>query len=409
MRILKFSSLAVALAFACGAQAHTFELKRGDADLVPTTLVAAKSAPSGGTHETRPVHFAWALEADAPLVQAEPYRAESREFWTQLDAAQVKSGWSFTPTAEGALVRISLQPGGKARSIGAADLQLRVDGEVREVASVIEHLAGDAELKSVGTHFSEGTLVFQLASGLAGKRVGVALPASAAGALMHVLEPGSPLSMELAADRVQAAPGGRIVLDAGFLDGKKALSVGRMAGLVTAPDGRSFDLEFKVQKSGRATASFQMPEDAAGGLEPWEVHVFGAAKQGRDQQVLRDARTAVMVSLPSARLLGQAELKRSVDGISFQLPVEAAVPGRFELRGTLYGTDKAGQLRPMAIAHGADVLAQGKGMLELRFPSDVMSAALGAPYALRDLSLSDQTRLSLSEHRHEAFDIPAMP
>ena len=162
---------AVALAdyaAACGAQAQTFELKRGAADLVPDTLVAAKSMPAGGAQETRAVHFAWALEADAALTQAAPHHAESREFWTQLDASQAKSGWDFTPTTDGALVRISLRQSGKARSLAASDLQLRVDGQVRDAASVIEHLAGDAELKSVGTHFSEGTVVFQLAKGLAG-------------------------------------------------------------------------------------------------------------------------------------------------------------------------------------------------------------------------------------------------
>ena len=409
MRILKLSSLVVALAVACGAQAQTFELKRGAADLVPDTLVAAKSMPAGGAQETRAVHFAWALEADAALTQAAPHHAESREFWTQLDASQAKSGWDFTPTTDGALVRISLRQSGKARSLAASDLQLRVDGQVRDAASVIEHLAGDAELKSVGTHFSEGTVVFQLAKGLAGKRIGVALPDSASSALMHVLEPDSPVSMALAADRIQALPGGRIVLDAGFMDGDKKLPAGRMAGLVTAPDGRSFDVDFRVDKSGRATASFQLPEDAIGGMEPWEIHVFGAAKLGRGQQVLRDARTAVMVSLPSARLLGVAGLKRKDGGLNFDLPVEVAADGRFEVRGTLHGTDKSGQLRPMAIAHGADVLKAGAGTLALRFPADVLNAKLGAPYALRDLSLSDQTRLSLNEHRHEALDIPVLP
>lgn len=409
MRILKLSSLALALAVACGAQAQTFELKRGAADLVPETLVAAKSMSVGGAEETQAVHFAWALEADVALAQAAPHRAESREFWAQIDASQAKSGWTFTPTADGALVRISLQQAGKSRSLGAGDLQLRVDGQVRDVASVIEHLAGDAELKSVGTHFSDGTVVFQLAEGLAGKRIGVALPASASGALMHVLEPNSLVSMELAADRIQAVPGGRIVLDAGFVAAGKAMSVGRMSGLVTAPDGRSFDLDFQVGKSGRATASFTLPENAAGGMEPWEIHVFGAAKQGRGQPVLRDARTAVMVSLPSARLLGAAALVHKDGGLSFDLPVEVAADGRFEVRGTLHGTDKSGQLRPMAIAHGADVLKAGTGTLALRFPADVLNAKLGAPYALRDLTLSDQTRLSVNEHRHEALDIPALP
>ncbi len=408
MRILKISVLAAALAFAAGANAASFQLARGDADLVPTTLASAKKASAKvGSSETDATYFAWALEADAALSAAQPFRAESREFWTQVDAAKARSGWSFTPTADGALVRISLQGDAKARSLATADLLLRVDGKARDSASVIEHLAGDAELKAVGTRFSEGTMVFQLAPGLAGKRIEVALPKARSGALMHVLEPQSPFTMELAADHVQALAGNRVSFDVKFLDAGKPIRGTSVMGLVTAPDGRSFDLSFKLDKSGRATASFQLPADAGGGLEPWEIHAFGATKAAR-AEVLRDARTAVMVSLPTARLEGSADVSRVDGGLVFALPVQTAVEGRFELRGTLHGTDAQGVLRPMAIAHGANVLAAGSGQLELRFPANVLNPSLGAPYALRDLSLSDQSRLGLSEHRELALEIPAL-
>lgn len=405
MRILKITTLAAALAFACAAQAQTFELQRSAGDLVPQTLSVAKAA-AGSASERQPLHFAWALEADAKLAPAEPYRADSREFWTQLDASQAKAGWGFTPSADGALVRISLQGGAKAGALSRADLQLRVDGEVRDAATLIQHEAGDAELKSVGTHFSDGTLVFQLADGLAGRRIEVALPKASSGAMLHVLEPNSTLRMQLAADRVQATAGAEIRIDAGFLDAGKASAADRIAGLITAPDGRSFDLEFSIDKSGRGSARFVLPADAGGGLEPWEIHAFGATGKG---QVLRDARTAVMVGVPSARLAGSIDVEQDKDTLRFVLPVETAAAGRFELRGTLFGTDADGQLRPMAIAHAADVLPAGQGRLEMRFPAEVRNPKLGAPYALRDLSLSDQTRLSLNEQRQEALRLAVLP
>ena len=125
--------------------------------------------------------------------------------------------------------------------------------------------------------------------------------------------------------------------------------------------------------------------------------------------MLRDARTAVMVSLPTARFTGEAEVLRRDGGMVFQMPVETAAAGRYELRGTLYGSDPSGELKPMAIAHGAQVVSAGSGVLELRFTPDVMNPALSAPYALRDLSLSDQSRMSLSEQRREALDIAVLP
>ncbi len=408
MKIMKLSLLAAAITLAGAAHAETLQLKRSAGDLIPSRLIMAKAAPAPVTGETKAVHFAWPLDADDALSASEPFRAESREFWTQLDAAKAKQGWGFVPTADGALVRISLQGASKNRSLRAADVQLRVDGEVRDSASVIEHLAADADLKAVGAQFSDGTLVFQLAPGLAGKRVDVALPKSAAGALMHVLEPNSTVTMTLSANAVQAMPGQRIALDARFLDQSKARSAKKVAGLITAPDGRSFDLEFRLDKAGNAVAHFDIPADAGGGLEPWEVHAFGSTQQAKNT-VLRDARTAVMVSLPTARFTGEAEVLRRDGGVVFQVPVETAAAGRYELRGTLYGSDPSGELKPMAIAHGAQVVSAGSGVLELRFTPDVMNPALSAPYALRDLNLSDQSRMSLSEQRREALDIAILP
>ena len=408
MKILKVSFLAAAMILAGAANAETLQLQRSAGDFIPANLTLAKSAPAASAGETQAVHFAWALDVDETLTASQPYRAESREFWTQIDASKARSGWGFVPTADGALVRISLQDTRKSRSLRASDVQLRVDGKPGDSASLIQHLAGTEELKAVGAGFSDGTVVFQLAPGLVGKRIDVALPKSASGALMHVLEPNSPVTMELAADAIQAMPGQTVTLKANFSDLKLARAANRVSGLITAPDGRSFDLEFRIDKAGQALASFVIPADAGGGLEPWEVHVFGATELAK-HPVLRDARTGVMVSTPTARFSGAANLLSRDDGVVFQIPVEAAVDGRYELRGTLHGTDASGELRPMAIAHGAQVLSAGTGTLELRFPAEVLNPTLSAPYALRDLNLSDQSRMSLSEQRQNALDIPALP
>jgi hypothetical protein len=407
MRILKLSALAAALVIAAGANAQTLSLQRSAADLVPSALVAPKSSALADV-EQQAVHFAWALDADAALSAPQPHVADSREFWTQLDADRAKRGFGFTPTADGALVRISSQGGAKAGGIAIDDLSIRADGELLDTASAVQHAAGDAELKAAGAVFSEGTMVFQLAPGLAGKRIDVALPKSTAGVLMHVLEPQSRVSMQLSADSLQASAGGKLELSASFADAGNSVPAQRIAGLITAPDGRSFELEFVLDKSGRGVARFELPADAGGGMEPWEIHAFGASALGK-AQVLRDARTAVMVSQPNARLLGSADLKALDGGVAVQLPVETSSTGRFELRGTLYGSNSQGELKPMAIAHSAEVLAAGRGTLELRFPADVLNGALGAPYALRDLNLSDQSRMSLSERRQHALEITDLP
>lgn len=407
MRILKITALAAALSMASGAQAQTFQLERSEGDLIPASVSAPKSKLSAEV-ETQALHFAWALDPADELQPAQAYVAESREFWAQLDAGAAKSGFAFTPSAEGTLVRISRTSAAKSTRLGLADVQLRVDGQAVETQAAIRNLAGDAELKSAGAVFSEGTVVFELAPSLVGKRVEVALPKSNESVLMHVLEPNSRFAMKLKADRLHAQAGGRLTLTANFAEGGLPLKAERIAGLVTAPDGRSFDVTFKLDNSGMGTAEFDVPADAEGGMLPWEVHAFGRAGAGKSQ-VLRDARTGFQLGQASARLAGSAHAKRLQDGLAFELPLQAASTGRYELRGTLYGTDAKGELRPLAIAHTADLLQAGAGSLELRFPAELLRSALGAPYALRDLNLSDQSRMSLSEQRQRGFDLPVLP
>jgi hypothetical protein len=407
MRIFKLAALAAAISISGAAVAQTFELQSTEGDVIPSRLTAPKSAPVGNA-EKQALHFAWALQADAELRQQQPFLAESREFWAQLNPSAAKRGFAFIPTAEGTLVRISRSGGARTGALTLADLALRVDGQSVEAAAAVRNLAGDAELKAAGALFSEGTVVFELAPSLVGKRVEVALPKSNESLLMHVLEPNSLYLMALKANRMQAQPGGWIELSAQFSEAGTSLRAERIGGLVTAPDGRSFEINFEIDKAGVGRARFEVPEQSEGGPLPWEVHAFGVVSSGQTQ-VLRDARTGFQLTQPSARLSGSIEAKRLDDGLAFAVPVQAAASGRFELRGTLYGSDAAGTLRPLAIAHTAEMLKSGSGMLELRFPAELLRAELGAPYALKDLNLSDQSRMSLSEQRQLALELPALP
>lgn len=408
MNILKIGTLAAALALGLHAQAGELKLQAAPGDLIPSTLMQPKSAPLPGSGESEPVHFAWALDSAAELSAPQPYRADSREFWTQLDEAQAKRGFSFDVGSEGALVRISPRQGAKAGGLGLDQIEFRVEGRRLAAEAVIENLADEAQLKAAGAHFSSGTVVFQLSPGMAGQRLQVALPKSSGGALLHVLEPHSPVAMQLSADRLGASPGQPLLLTARFDEAGRTLSAERVAGLVTAPDGRSFPIEFKLDGNGVGHAEFTPPADAEGGLEPWEVHAFGRSWLGK-AEVLRDARTGFSVHRASARFEGSARIQAKAEGLHIALPVEAVTAGRYELRGTLHGTDAKGELRPLAIAHSAQVLEAGRGQLELRFPAEVLGRNLGAPYELRDLSLSDQSRQALSEQRARALRLEGLP
>lgn len=398
-------ALAVAAALFAGSlhAADTRLLPAAAGDLVPTRLVAEKSAP-GGDIERAPVDFAWALDPAQPLHATAPYVATSREFWTTIDGAALQKGYAFQTTAPGALVRISPAGGSKNAALATRDLTVRIDGRTLDPAIALAHSADAEQLKAAGADFGDGTLVFRLAHAVGAGRVELGAKNASGRYLMHVFEPDSAVTLTLGADRDRALAGDTVRLSAQFDGAKGALAPQSIGGVVTAPDGRSIDVAFARGKDGRYHADVALPQDAGTGLALWEVHTFAVAKDG-GALVARDAKTSFAVSRPTARLGNDVSVAAKGTGVSVSLPVEAASAGRFEVRGVLYGSAKDGSLHPFAIAHAARWLDPGHGTITLSFGADVMASGLGAPYELRDLSLNDQARLGQLETRARALRI----
>ena len=399
-------SIAITAALFFGT-AHAAErvtlLAAAPGDLVATQLVAEKSALSADI-ERAPVDFAWALDPSEPLAASAPFVAKSREFWSNVDAAQMKTGHVLQTTAPGALVRISPAGSEKSQALRSSDLQLRMGGRTLDASAM--RVSADAEqLKSTGAQFSDGTLVFRLADEVGAGALEISAKNARGSYLVHVFEPDSAFALTLGADRDRALAGETITLSAQFDGAKGVLAPERIGGLVTAPDGRSIEVTFAPDTPGKHVAQVALPADAGNGLALWEVHPFAVARDG-GALVPRDAKTSFAVSRPTARLAGDGAVdlaKRG--GVTVSLPVEAASAGRFELRGVLYGSAKDGSMHPFAIAHAARWLEPGQSDIALKFGADVMRTGLGAPYEVRDLSLNDQARLGLLETRARALRI----
>ena len=162
--------------------------------------------------------------------------------------------------------------------------------------------------------------------------------------------------------------------------------------LLVGPDGSSRPVAVRDAAGGGQEAVFAVPANASQGIGLWELQVFGAVGE-----VPRDARTAFAVAQPTARFSGIF----GVDAASLRmsLPVEAASPGRYEARGTLYATARDGSLRPVSQAHAAAWMEAGNGMLVLQFARAHVPAGYGAPYEVRQLELNDQGRMAPIESR----------
>lgn len=399
------SAVAVILAaFALPVSAEALRLAApAVGDLIPGVLETPKVAAVEQHRVRELIQFSWPIEETSALdFSPEPFIAESREFWTTLEPAELAKGFPFTTTAPGALIRLSPAGEGKHRGLDLSGLRVEIAGRSFSPDQAFAVIAHGTELKQAGAEFPEGTVAFRLRPEIGYGPTRLFLPKAAGRVLVHVFEPDSPVVLRLQATPFVGADG--VLRLAGEWAGlAKSARPGPIAGLLTAPDGQSQTFEIERPGTRFDTAiALGKPHSAGEGL--WEVHLFaGAASPSGDLR--RDVRTAFSVSVPSARLAGRAERREDKDALIFILAVDAALPARYEVRATITGTAADGNERPLAVAHAAAWLEAGEGAIPLRVEkSHLTRAGIGAPFALRDLRLIRQGDHNLQERRDRALE-----
>ncbi|MCX7033924.1 MAG: DUF4785 family protein [Arenimonas sp.] len=389
---MKKSLLFCLMSLAFSAQAGTL-LPAGAADQSPTRL---QSAPlPAGEFERQPVSFAWALDPQAGLETPAPFVAESREFWAVAEASELQAGLAIDTTAAGAVIRISPAEGGRA--VDPERVRMLRNGQLIAEPQTFQRKTNAAQLKAAGMDVPDGSAVVQLAKEQGQGRFQIQLADAKGRYLVHVFEPDSPFVFKAQADRRSVLAGDTLEVAAAMQRGetKLAMAGNQVAGVLVSPSGRSYDLAFVGGK-----ARLQVPQDA--GNEPglWEVQL-SAGTFADGASVQRDASTAVEVTRPTAKLGGGYGFNAAA--VRFDLPVQVAAPGRYELRGTLYATGPDGVSRPVSQAHMANWLEPGKRQLALSFGRVNVPMGYGAPYELRFLELKDQTRMGTLDTRELAL------
>lgn len=383
--ILRVAALAAFTTVFTAGIAHAAQplLPAGAADQVPQRL-AVLPAP-GGAIERKPVAFSWALDPNEALSNTAPFLAESREYWMTVDAAELQRGLPLQMTAPGALIRVSPAKG----SAGLRGSDFSVNAGNRKVG--IAQAADADTLRKAGMDASAGTQVIRLGDGSGAGRH-VLRAANARGRyVVHVFEPTSDRVLFARAERNQVLAGSNMRVAIGATTAGRSTGVASQA-LLVGPDGSSQPVAVRDAADGGQEAIFTVPANASQAKGLWELQVFGDVGD-----VPRDARTAFAVAQPTARFAGIFGVDAARLRVS--LPVEAASPGRYEARGTLYATARDGSLRPVSQAHAAAWMESGDGMLVLQFARAHVPAGYGAPYELRQLELNDQGRMAPIEVR----------
>jgi len=388
---------------AFGAQALRL-LARTTNDEVPAALSTPASGKLATAHLDRaPVAVSWALDATQALdARPQAFTSESREYWIDASESEMQAGLPLALSAAGAVIRISPHGGATRSAIAISDVQLSVAGRRLDNADALRGLASEDELRAAGMDGPQGSVAWRLSDSVPTGNVRLALPSAQGSYLVHVHEPASTLVLKLGAERDSVVGTEPLRIRASLA----GATLQRIGGMISAPDGWSQDVSFARQADGNYLASVTPDLAHAGGPGLWEVHAFAVA--GGKLAVPRDARTAFAVNVPVARFDGTVTRNDSAGQreLALRVGVETAIASRYQASAVLYGTGADGQLHPAAIAQSAAWLERGKGGLELRYDAASLATALGSPWELRDLRLTNQADMGVIERRERALVLP---
>ncbi|MEM1182114.1 MAG: DUF4785 domain-containing protein [Acidobacteriota bacterium] len=327
------------------------------------------------------------------------FEAQSREYFVDVDAAALAEGVTIYTTAPGALVRIHPRSDNKASTtVDPAGLTVSLGGVTYGASEGFDRLVSVEQLKATGVPFAEGTAAFRLSPAVGPGAITLSAPAFKSQGVytVHVFDQASSIALKLGAERGDYLHGDSLRVEASF--GGASVALGEVEGFVTSPGGRAWPLALTVDRD-RVRGTLALDAAVSPGQGLWEVHLaVRGASGGLD--VVRSVRTAFAAHLPTAKLSGEVERLRGA-GLALSFGVDVGTPGRYEVRGVLYGTDAAGDLAPMALGHAADWL-DASGDLVLRFP---VTKGFRAPFEVRDLRLLDQGRMGVLHRQAVALRI----
>lgn len=391
-----------------------------DDDLQPTRLISTATSLPSFNNNRDPIQYNWPISATTiPNTQA-VFVQNSRQYWLDVDHDELAIGVNIHTTAPGSIIRIS--PTSeiiKAADLETLDVYLTTQGNRLAPGQGIENLVGQQALNASGASFSEGTIAFRLSESLDSGSFHVALPTAAAISdqfVIHVFEPNSSVTLSLQVNQNNYIAGDDLRASITLQGIGHHLNTSDIQGYITSPDAKlSIPVRFSDNRNGGFDTLAKLPQSSDIGHGLWTLHTLVHTQSNHGFTIVRDAKTAFSVTLPTARLNHQISLSQprqgmlssEPKGLQFELGIEAAIAGRYEVSGILYGTSKNGQSLPISMAQTAQWLSPGQGQMKLVFEQATLNnSTLKAPYQVRHLTLKDQSRLSLLQTRSQGFQVP---
>jgi len=361
------------------------------ANLLTTSTEKSISKPVN--QERTSVSYNYSLIGSAAVnPNNQGYVAESKQYWLDAKAGQLKSGIKLPVTSDLAVIRINpLQP--EKSFAGIKPSQINVSQN--QQALTVSTFANSAQLKATGMPVSESTVAFKVNT-QPGELTLMLNGANKSGGdyVIHVFEPNSDYSLQLQTKQLQFNSEESFKVQA-QMQSPSGLSAMNFQAYISQPNGEKFtDLKFKQAANGDYAA--QLPalpgRSLANGL--WEIHGV-ASSEINGLKVMRDVSSAFAVEMPTARFNRQL----TADKNTLNVGLDVAIEGRYEISGILYGFTENNVKQPIAMLMSANWLATGNQQLGLDLPMAlIQQSGLKGAYVVEQISLKNQTLMVPVQH-----------
>ncbi|WP_395377698.1 DUF4785 domain-containing protein [Marinicella sp. W31] len=338
---------------------------------------------------TEAVQFNYPLDPQQKISdKVSAHTEQSRQYWLDTTAAQLQTGLDLPISGTTAYVRISPLNSGEKNQLNPS--QIKLDASSGEVQ--IESFVDAEQLNQAGASFTDSTIAFKVHTDAAGA-VRLSIPDitnTSEAYVITVLEPESPHILKLSMDQHSYAAGSVAKIYANMKSGQQNQAA-NLQGYMRSADGSVIaQLRFKAIKNGGYEAEVSLPQGQSLATGLWEIHAIAESRH-HGIRILRDAQSSFAVNLNTARFNGSLNAANN----ALSIGVEVADAGRYEIRGVLMGTDRQGQLRPLAMLMSARWLNPGHSNIAFDLePLANKNAAFSAPFVIRQLQLTNQSRLA---------------
>lgn len=364
--------------------------------LSATTQAADVQLPQAQYQPAMSYSFALAQGSQLNIDTAK-VTTESDEYWMTVDAEQLRKGVTVNTSVSGALIKIS-RSGAQARPLDADNLKLFT------TAAPTKNIAGniirEEDLKATGVFANATAIKMDKAINPGKFQLRYDGPLAKDGQfVIHVKEKYSPHKLQLSTDKQHVVKGEALQFGALMTKQDKAISMNKIDAYVMSPSGKKVKVPTHRMANGQASIlasdfseNLQQIEAPVNGL--YELHINTVAMD-KGLQVLRTGKIAFALAEQTATI--ERRVKMPINPMQPQANFELSItePGRYEVRGILYGHDSEGNLQPIMETHSAKNFEAGKGILNMAFDRKILiKSDLGAPYVLKHVRLYDQTRMS---------------